>query len=244
MSTQLGASASGDPVEGHTLRATDYSLGDLRLHTIVLGSLVIDQVGDAIGALLNADRDLAAEVLRREVRINELSAWIDHQVFECIALRQLVAVDLRLARSITRIVVDLERAGDEAKKLARIAERVDAVEHAGPVNTVAARLRHMADLVVSMLRAALRGLDEANLHVAAGVAQQDADVDSEFAAALRLLLTRAIEGRSSGSAVIDTVFAAKALERIGDHAKNIAEQVRYYLEGGARVAATAPSEVL
>jgi phosphate transport system protein len=233
--------ASGDPVEGHTLKAVDHSLGDLRLHTVELGSLVINQVRGAIGALLESDRNRAREVLQREVRVNGLSAWIDHQVFECIALRQLVAGDLRLARAITRIVVDLERVGDEAKRLARSAERAGGGVYAEPVNAVAAHLRHMAELVSAMLHDALRGLDEADLGIASGVARQDENVDREFDAALRLLLTRAIENRSFGSAVIDTVFAAKALERIGDHAKNIAEQVHYYLAGDAPAASAMTS---
>jgi len=222
--------SSGDPVEGHTLRAVDQALGDLRLRTIVLGTLVIDQVSVAVGSLLEGDRALAEKVLEREVRVNAMARHIDRRAFECIALRQLVAGDLRLARAITRIVVDLERAGDESKRLARIGLRLHGAA-AEPLLAVMTGLRHMAELAGAMLRNALRSLDESDLAVSQTVALQDQELDREFASAVRLLLTRVMEGRPAVSTIVDTVFAAKSLERIGDHAKNIAEQVQYFMVG-------------
>ncbi|MGH8253438.1 MAG: phosphate signaling complex protein PhoU [Steroidobacteraceae bacterium] len=227
----MDSTRSGDPVEGHTLRSVDQALADLRLRTLVLGSLVMDQVDAAASALLTGERDAAEKVLAREPRVNELTRQIDHRAFEAIALRQLVAVDLRLARAISRIVVDLERAGDECKKLARIALRQHPSYSAGPLTGVAAQLRRMADLAGAMLRNALLGLDEAALEPAAAVAAQDRELDREFSAALHLLLARASADAAELSATIDAVFAAKSLERIGDHAKNMAEQVESYLVG-------------
>ena len=235
---------SGDPVEGHTLRVVDQALADLRLRTLTLGSLVIDQVSVAVNSLLMADRLFADKVLAREPRVNEWAREIDHRAFETIALRQLVAGDLRLARAISRIVVDLERAGDECKKLARIGVRLHAGPSPEPLVAVAGHLRHMAVLAGAMLRNALRGLDEAALDLAGAVIVQDRELDGEFSITLRLLLTRVMEGTPGLSAIIDTVFAAKCLERIGDHAKNMAEQVQFFVIGDSPERTCESSQVL
>ena len=235
---------SGDPVEGHTLHSVDQALADLRSRTLVLGSLVMDQVGAAAKALLAGERGFAEKVLAREPRVNELARQIDQRALEAIALRQLVAVDLRLARAISRIVVDLERAGDECKKLAKIALRLHPITAAGPLTGIAVHLRRMADLAGAMLRNALLGLDEASLGQAGAVAAQDMELDREFANSLHLLLSRARTETDDLGAIIDTVFAAKSFERIGDHAKNMAEQVESYLVGDPPETAAAALEPL
>jgi len=243
---------SGDPVEGHTLKAVDQALGDLRLRTVVLGTLVIEQVSAAAGSLLTADRVLAEKVLEREASVTAMARHIDHRAFECIALRQLVAGDLRLARAIARIVFDLEGAGAESRELAQIGLRLHGAGAAAPAATSAAvepllaaatALRHMAELAGTMLRNALRALDESDLALSRTVALQDLEQDREFTSALRLLLTRVMEGRPAIGAIVDTVFAAKSLERIGDHARNIAAQVQYFMVGDAASADTAPPEM-
>ncbi|HWK50583.1 MAG TPA: PhoU domain-containing protein [Steroidobacter sp.] len=121
--------------------------------------------------------------------------------------------------------IELERAGDEAKKIAKFAGRVATGEPQGPVLAVARFLRHMAELTTGMLRDAVRALDESNAEMARGVRACDSELDDEFAAALRQILTLAMQDARYLGATIDTVFALKGLERIGDHAKNIAEQV-------------------
>lgn len=225
------ATPSSDPTEGHTAKVFDAALAELRLHVVSMGGLAIDQVSTAVRALLDGDASLAQVVLSRESRINELEREVDREAFRVIALHQPMASDLRMAKAVSRITVELERVGDEAKKIARFAGRLATGEPQGPVRAVARYLRHMADLTTGMLRGAVRALDEADPELARTVASQDSELDEEFAAALRQLLTLAMQDQRFFSATIDTVFALKGLERIGDHAKNIAEQVVFVASG-------------
>jgi phosphate transport system protein len=227
----MNTALDGDPTEGHTAKILDHALAELRLHTVAMGGLVIDQVSAAARALLSGDTEAAQLVLEREPRINELDRRIDREAFQLIALQQLVAGDLRFVRAISRVIVELERVGDESKKIARFALRITTGEPQGPVTTVASFLRHMAELSALMLRHAVRALDESDVNLAASVTARDAELDTEFANGLRQLLTLVMEGEPYMRATIDTVFALKGLERIGDHAKNIAEQVVYMVRG-------------
>jgi len=221
----------GDPTEGHTSRAFDSALAELRLSVVAMGGLVVDQVAAAARALLSADMDAARLVLDREDRVNRFEQRVDHEAFQLIALHQPVAGDLRMARAISRATVEFERAGDESKKIARFALRLGEGEPQGPVVAVARYLRHMADLSVDMLRDAVRALDESDAEMASTVELRDAELDREFQAALRQILTLVMEDQRYLKTTIDTVLALKGLERIGDHAKNVAEQVRFMLSG-------------
>jgi phosphate transport system protein len=222
---------SSDPIEGHTARAFDTALAELRLHVVAMGGLAIDQVATAVRALLDGDAGLAQVVLTREPQVNAFERDIDREAFRLIALHQPVAGDLRMAKAVTRITVELERVGDESKKIARFAARLATGEPQGPVRAVARYLRHMAELTAGMLREAVRAFDEANPELARAVASRDSELDAEFAAALRQLLTLVMEDQRFLGATIDTVFALKGLERVGDHAKNIAEQVVFVASG-------------
>ncbi|HKQ13090.1 MAG TPA: phosphate signaling complex protein PhoU [Steroidobacteraceae bacterium] len=226
-----GALMQSDPMEGHTAKAFDGALTQLRLHTVGMGGLVIDQVSTAVRALLDADASLAQTVLSRELQVNEMERAVDREAFELIALHQPVAGDLRMATAVSRITVELERAGDESKKIARFASRMASGEPQGPVRAVARYLQHMAELTSGMLRDAVRALDESDSDLADQVRARDSELDAEFAAALRQLLTLAMQDQRYLGVTIDTVFALKGLERIGDHAKNIAEQVVFVASG-------------
>lgn len=221
----------GDPTEGHTSRVFDHALAELRLSVVAMGGLVVDQVSAAARALLAGDMDAARLVLDREDRVNQYEQRVDHDAFQLIALHQPVAGDLRMARAISRGTVEFERAGDEAKKIARFALRLGEGEPQGPVVAVSRYLRHMADLSVDMLRGAVRALDESDAELASQVERRDAELDREFQAALRQILTLVMEDQRYLKTTIDTVLALKGLERIGDHAKNVAEQVRFMLNG-------------
>lgn len=220
-----------DPAEGHIARVFDTALSELRLHSLTMGGLAIDQVSTAVRALLESDTELARTVLARESKLNDLERTIDREAFRLIALHQPMAGDLRMAKAVSRITVELERVGDESKKIARFAIRVASGEPQGPVRAVSRFLRHMAELTTAMLRDAVRALDEADVSLAHSVTQRDRELDQEFAAALRQLLTLVMQDQRFLSATIDTVFALKGLERIGDHAKNIAEQVVFVTSG-------------
>jgi phosphate transport system protein len=220
-----------DPVEGHTSKSVDQSLHALRLHAVEMGGLVIDQVGTAVRALLERDARLADLVLSREPLVNEYDGRLDRDSLTFIALQQPVANDLRMARAVARAGLELERVGDEAKKIARFAMQLGSVSAHDPVVAVARYLRHMADLSVAMLRAAVRALDESSAALAHEVLARDVELDREYATALRQLMSFVMQDHQFLKATIDTMFALKGLERVGDHAKNIAEQVLYMVEG-------------
>jgi phosphate transport system protein len=220
-----------DPVEGHTSKSVDQSLHALRLHAVEMGGLVIDQVGTAVKALLDRDARLADLVLSRESLVNDYDGRLDHDSLTFIALQQPVANDLRMARAVARSGLELERVGDEAKKIARFAMQIGSVSAHDPVVAVARYLRHMADLSVAMLRSAVRALDSSSAGLAHEVLARDVELDREYATALRQLMSFVMQDHQFLKATIDTMFALKGLERVGDHAKNIAEQVLYMVEG-------------
>jgi phosphate transport system protein len=209
----------------------DQSLAGLRLHAVEMGGLVIDQVGKAVEALIGRDTVLAETVLSREPMVNDYDARLDADSLTFIALQQPVANDLRMTRAIARSALELERVGDEAKKIARFAARIGNTPGHDPVVAVARNLRHMAALSSGMLRSAVLALDESSPEMARAVLARDRELDAEFANALRLLMSYVMEDRQFLAATVETVFALKGLERIGDHAKNISEQVIYMVEG-------------
>lgn len=216
-----------DPTDPHTSSSVDQSLTALRLRALEMGALVIDQVAGAVRALVENDIPLAHAVLAREARVDEYEKQLDRDSLTFIALQQPVASDLRLVRAIVRIGRELERAGDEAKKIARFALTLEKAADGSPVLAVSRQLRHMAALSGSMMRAAVRAADEMDAEMARTVLQRDAELDAEFAAALRLVMSYVLEDNRFLRPTIDTIFALKGLERIGDHAANIAEQVLY-----------------
>jgi phosphate transport system protein len=222
----------GDPVEGHTSKTVEQTLIGLRMHAVEMGGLVIDQVGAAVKSLLERDAHLAELVLSREPLVNDYDARLDRDSLTYIALQQPVANDLRMARAVARVGLELERVGDESKKIARFALQLGAASAGDPVVAVARYLRHMADLSMGMLRNAVRALDESDAGLATEVLARDRELDREYATALRQLMSYVMQDHQFLKPTIDTMFALKGLERVGDHAKNVAEQVLYMLDGG------------
>jgi phosphate transport system protein len=222
---------SPEPTEGHIYSAFDSALGALRLKVLEMGGLVVDQVSTAVQALLDGDRLAAETVLEREAQVNDYEQAIERSTVELLARQAPVANDLRVIVAIGRTVVDLERAGDEAKKIARFALATITRPNRDPSATVHRQLRHMAQLSSGMLRRAIDALDRGDATVAFEVARRDRELDEEFEASLRRLVTVAMEGGRLLRPTIDTVFALKSLERIGDHAKNVAEHVVFLVSG-------------
>ena len=220
---------ASDPTEPHTSSNVDQSVAGLRLHALEMGALVIEQVAAAVKSLVERDAELAQAVLARDSRVDAYEKQLDRDSLTFIALQQPVANDLRLARAIVRIGRELERAGDEAKKIARFALSLDQANDGDPVLAVGRQLRHMAALSGSMLRNAVRAADEMDPGLARSVLERDAELDAEFAAALRLVMTYVLQDHRFLRPTIDTIFALKGLERIGDHATNVAEQVLYMM---------------
>ncbi len=220
---------AADPGEGHTSKTVDQSLTSLRMLAVQMGGLVIDQVASAVRSLLTHDTRLAETVVSREPMVNAYDTRLDRETLEFIALQQPVASDLRMVRALARTALELERVGDESKKIARFALRSVGSGAHDPVVAVAPYLRHMAELSVTMLRGAVRAFDEGDAERAREMLARDRELDAEFATALRQLMSLVMQDQHFIQATIDTVFALKGLERIGDHAKNISEQVLYML---------------
>ena len=217
--------------EGHTSRAYDGALSGLRLRVHAMGTLVVEQVETAVHALLEGDSEAAELVLRRELQINAYQTEIEAESFRLLARQAPVASDLRTVLAVSRAVTDLERAGDESKKIARFALASAGRAVGGPSRVMHKPLRHMAELASESMRVAVDALDRGDARVAHEVARLDREIDQEFEAALRQLMTVVMERTRLLRPVFDTVFALKSLERIGDHAKNVAEHVVFLVSG-------------
>ena len=229
-----------EPGQGHTIKAWDGAISGLRGRAHEMGRLVAGQVETAVRALLESDREAAELVLRREQQINAWQTEIEAESFRLLARRAPVASDLRTVLAISRAVTDLERAGDESKKIARFGLASAAQGSSGPSRVMHRPLRHMAELASESMRVAVDALERGDANVAHDVARLDREIDREFEAALRQLMTVAMERTRLLKPVFDTVFALKSLERIGDHAKNVAEHV-VFLVCGADVRHAGPA---
>jgi phosphate transport system protein len=222
--------AVGERTEGHTVRRYDGELSALRLLVLEMGGLVLDQVRRAVQALEEGKVELAREVIARDHCVNGYDTRVNEAAIRLLALRQPVAGDLRAIMAIAKTVAELERAGDEAKKIARTALHLGAQTYA-PLRSLLADVRAMAALATHMLDDVLRALDAMDVMGARAVAAGDAELDREFRAASRRLSTRIMADARQLGHTIDALMAVKALERIGDHAKNIAEHIVYLVTG-------------
>lgn len=217
--------------EGHTVKGYDVDLAGLRIKLLEMGGLVLDQVQRAVGALVTADESAARAVLAREDEVNRYDLTIDEDSIALIARRQPMGSDLRAIISIARAVSDLERVGDEAKKIAYAALGGDGKRNVKLAAQLARDARHMARFAVGMLRDALDSFDRMDAVRGVEVARRDAELNAEFQSAVRRLVTQVMEDPRRLAPVLDAVTVLKALEHVGDHAKNIARHVLYLVEG-------------
>ncbi|HEY3787174.1 MAG TPA: phosphate signaling complex protein PhoU [Steroidobacteraceae bacterium] len=208
-------------LEGHISKAFDGALAGLHIRIVEMGGLVLDQVREAAYAYTEWDVEFAEHVLQREAEVNAYDASLDEEQLTLIARRQPVAGDLRATIAMSKAVGELERAGDEAKKIARTVMRQGRRPGAGSSRDV----RHLGQLAVSLLRAALEAFDRLDVAPAFEVIARDGDLDLEYSAGLRRLLTRALEDPRHFETTLETAFVLKSLERIGDHARNLARHV-------------------
>lgn len=219
--------------EGHTVKGYDVDLAGLRLKLLEMGGLVLEQVQSAVTALAKADEGAARAVLEREQEVNRYDLAIDDDSITLIARRQPMGSDLRAIISIARVVTDLERVGDEAKKIAHIVLSAKALDMRSARLTaqLTRDARHMARFACGMLRDALDAFDRMEATRAVEVARRDAELNAEFQGAVRRLVTRVMEDPRRLASVLDAMTVLKALEHVGDHAKNIARHVLYLVEG-------------
>jgi phosphate transport system protein len=209
----------------HTSKDFDLALERARHLVGVMGVRVERQLADAIETLQTGSPALIAQILRHEAEVNGLERAIDEYSGQIIARRHPAARDLRLVMSLLGATTDLERVGDEAKKIALYARSI--FSSGRQVLPRVVELRPMAGLVYDMLRQATRALEALDPSVAAALVRRDLDVNQSFRAVLARLAGFMVEDPRSISACLDILFVAKSLERIGDHAKNVGEHVVY-----------------
>ncbi len=217
--------------DGHIVKKFDQQLGQLRNLVLQMGGLVEAQVLQAVQALDEEDLDSAREVIGRDAEVNDLEIKVDEEAVQIIALRQPVGSDLRMVISLSKSTTDLERIGDEAEKIARMTLHMYDSETSVPNAKLLRDIASMGRLASTMLRGALDALARMDAEHAVEIAQGDAELDREFQAALRRLITYMMEDHRNIGHAIDVVFVIKALERVGDHSKNIAEHVIYLVRG-------------
>ncbi|MFN7085159.1 MAG: phosphate signaling complex protein PhoU [Burkholderiales bacterium] len=217
------------PGSEHTLKQFDTELEAVRARVLQMGGLVEEQIVRAIDALISGNVHLAASVVDDDHRVNALEVAIDEECSTVIARRQPAAGDLRMLMMVVKTITDLERIGDEAAKIARMVQLI--YESDRPSIPRTAEIRHVADLALGMLRNALDAFARLDLAVAAKVVRQDEQVDDAFRGILRQLITFMMEDPRTISNAIDILFIAKAIERIGDHSKNMSEYVVYMVKG-------------
>jgi phosphate transport system protein len=205
-----------------------------------MGGLVESQLKLAIEAFERADIDVADQVINADRRVNELEIDLDRAVHHIIARRQPTAGDLRMITGVAKTITDLERIGDESAKVARAAKWLREKEKSFRVNRIP-DIRLSGDAATIMLHKSLDAFARMDAQAAAQLIDEDEGIDERFRAILRQLITFMMEDPRAISASLDTVWAAKAIERIGDHAKNIAEHV-IFIAYGADVRHATPEE--
>ena len=215
--------------EKHLSSQFDTDLTSISTKVLQMGGLVEAQIARAMRALANFDTAMCDQVMAVELEINALEIEIDSDCNNIIARRQPTARDLRLVMAISKTITNLERAGDEAEK---IAKRVKRINEDGAGRTVnIAEIKLSGEMAVTILRRALDAFARLDTVAAAQIVRDDKAIDDEFRAFVRKLVTYMMEDPRTISAGLDYLFIAKAVERIGDHAKNIAEFIIYVVKG-------------
>jgi phosphate transport system protein len=217
----------------HIAKAFDADLEELTRMVAEMGGLAEKSVADAVDALVKRDATLAKRVIERDAAIDGLQREIEERAILTIARRQPMAVDLREVVGALRVSNDLERIGDLAKN---IAKRVDQLTEDLPPQTIIRGMEHMSGLVLAQLKQVLDSYATRNLGNALAVWEGDEEIDSLCTSLFREILTYMAEDPRSIGRGIHMMFSAKNIERMGDHATNIAETVHYMIEGRPLVA--------
>ncbi len=205
-------------LEGHINRAMDGALGALHLHVIAMGSLAADQIRHATRAYTHWDTVTAGRVIEREQAINAYDEALDEEQLALLALRQPVASDLKFVIAFSRAVGELERVGDEAKKIVRVV-----VADSGPPDAVTVKeVAELGERAESLLRRALAAFDALDAAQAATVIADDEQLDAQYLRSLDDLLTRPTADSVHFRRAVHAAFVMKSLERVGDHARNLA----------------------
>lgn len=213
----------------HISQQFDAEMEHLRNHVLKMGGLVEEQIGTAIEVLQDTNAAGAEKVILRDHQVNALEVKIDEECTRILAKRQPAASDLRNVVAVIKTITDLERIGDEAEKIAHVA--LNMAEQDGRFKTRYAGIRHLGEHVKGMVHDVLDAYARLDVDAALKVVRDDDAADEEYQSLIRLLMTYMMEDPRAISEVMDLIWAARALERIGDHAKNIGEYVIYLVKG-------------
>lgn len=217
--------------EKHLSTQFDTELSGISTRVLEMGGLVESQVAQAVYALTHFSAETASQVLVLEETVNTMEIEIDRDLSSIIARRQPTARDLRLLIAISKTIANLERVGDEAARVARTVQRLINTGVSSRLRLPVADLKFESELAITQLRKALDAFARLDVEKALEVLKQDDQIDQEFEGLMRKLITFMMEDPRTISSSIDLVFVAKAIERVGDHAKNLAEQIIYIVKG-------------
>jgi phosphate transport system protein len=213
----------------HISSQFDTELNSISTHVLEMGGLVEAQLHQAIYALVHLSLETAEQVLEKEAVINQMEMSIDHEIISTIGRRQPTARDLRFLMAISRTTQNLERAGDEIARIARMVKSI--IQSGSPRNLPSSELRVASDLAAALLRKTLDSFARLDTTMAVAIIKQDNEIDDEYNGFLRKLITYMMEDPRTISPSLDLLFLAKSIERVGDHAKNIAEQIIFIVKG-------------
>ena len=213
----------------HIYTQYDTDLEAIRAKVLEMGGIVEEQLTDSVSSLLNADAKLADSVIKKDERVNDLESEIDEACSEIIAKRSPIASDLRNVLMMLRIITDLERIGDEASKIAKATQRIYEKDLMSKPQTK--EIQSIYEKLQYMLRTALNSFARLDITETVAVLESDKEVDGEYRAYMRQLLTYMLEDPRTISLSLELMFVAKSLERIGDHSKNVSQNVIYTVKG-------------
>jgi phosphate transport system protein len=212
----------------HISQQFNEELEEVRSKVLQMGGIVEEQLGNAVRALVDGNAELAAEVVVNDYRVNALEVEIDEECTRIVARRQPAASDLRLVMAVIKTITDLERIGDEAKRVGKMVE----AELDGTLNEeVRQELEHMGDLVRDMLRMVLDAFARTDVDAAVKVVKADKKVDAKYVSITRQLMTYMAADPQSIPTILNILWAARAMERMGDRCGNIAEYIFYLVYG-------------
>ncbi|MES9943416.1 MAG: phosphate signaling complex protein PhoU [Candidatus Thiodiazotropha sp.] len=216
---------------GHTVKAYNEELDSINQLVVELGELGLDQLRRAVQTLRDEDTKEAGLVIDRDRELNEIDIRADEEIIRLIAKRQPMAKDLRDILTVQKVITDLERVGDEARKIANLTIHFYDNGKPPPSNEILSDIYDMASFVDEMLSLSLRAFVDVDSKAAMAVIEQEGRLFDEFRGALRRLSTFIMEDSRSVGHVVDIVLALRALERIGGHAKNIGGHVIFLMTG-------------
>ncbi len=213
----------------HISQKFDEEMENLRSQVLTMGGLVEQQITLAVDALQALDAIAGEKVIKKDHQVNALEVAIDEECARILARRQPAASDLRMVVAVIKTITDLERIGDEAEKIGHMAVHLS--EQDSRVNNRYAGIKHLGDHVTRMLHDVLDAFARLDVDASIKVVRDDEQADEEYRSLMRQLITYMMEDPRTISEVLDIMWAARALERIGDHAKNIGEYVIYLVKG-------------